>query len=98
MKYFKWINLFLGLLIAGVSFAQERPVINIPNILGYKTVKCDFHMHSVFSDGQVWPTVRIDEAWRDGLDAISITDHIEYRPNLKYFFKGKEVVSDHNLS
>ena len=55
-------------------------------------------MHTVFSDGQVWPTVRIDEAWRDGLDAISITDHIEYRPNLKFFFKDKEVVSDHNLS
>jgi hypothetical protein len=98
MKYFRWVILFLCLLIAGLSFAQERPVLNIPNILGYKTLKCDFHLHTVFSDGQVWPTVRIDEAWRDGLDAISITDHIEYRPNLKYFFKDKEVISDHNLS
>ena len=87
MKYSKCIILFLLLLIAGLSSAQQRPVINIPDILGYKTLKCDFHMHTVFSDGQVWPTVRIDEAWRDGLDAISITDHIEYRPNLKYFSK-----------
>lgn len=98
MNYFKSCILFLVLLAGGMSFAQERPVINIPNILGYKTLKCDFHMHTVFSDGQVWPTVRIDEAWRDGLDAISITDHIEYRPNLKFFFKNREVVSDHNLS
>ena len=37
-------------------------------------------MHTVFSDGDVWPTVRIDEALRDGLDAIAITDHLEYTP------------------
>jgi hypothetical protein len=34
-------------------------------------------MHTVFSDGLVWPTVRVEEAWRQGLDAIAITDHIE---------------------
>ena len=35
-------------------------------------------MHTVFSDGDVWPTVRVQEAWRDGLDVIALTDHIEY--------------------
>ncbi|NIN36287.1 MAG: histidinol-phosphatase, partial [Gammaproteobacteria bacterium] len=60
-----------------------RHKINIPDVLGYKTLKCDFHMHTVFSDGAVWPTVRVDEAWRHGLDAISITDHIEYQPHKK---------------
>jgi len=34
----------------------------------------------VFSDGVVWPTVRIEEAWEDGLDAVAITDHIEGHP------------------
>jgi hypothetical protein len=65
------------------STAQEatRHEINIPDIPGYITLKCDFHMHTVFSDGLVWPTVRVTEAWRDGLDAISITDHIEYLPH-----------------
>ncbi len=38
-------------------------------------------MHTVFSDGQVWPTTRVDEAVREGLDAIAITDHIEYQPH-----------------
>lgn len=38
-------------------------------------------MHTIFSDGDVWPTVRVQEAWSDGLDVISITDHIEYRPH-----------------
>lgn len=34
-------------------------------------------MHTVFSDGEVWPTVRVEEAWRNGLDVFSITDHVE---------------------
>jgi hypothetical protein len=37
-------------------------------------------MHTVFSDGLVWPTVRVDEAYREGLDVIAITDHVEFRP------------------
>jgi predicted metal-dependent phosphoesterase TrpH len=36
-------------------------------------------MHTVFSDGAVWPYVRTDEAWREGLDAFAITDHIKNR-------------------
>jgi len=60
---------------------QSRREIHFPDILGYKTLKCDFHMHTVFSDGSVWPTIRVDEAWREGLDAIAITDHIEYQPH-----------------
>jgi hypothetical protein len=59
--------------------AAPRREVKIPDIPGYKTLKCDFHMHTVFSDGQVWPTVRVEEAWREGLDAIAITDHIEYK-------------------
>ena len=67
------------LLIA--PFAVQAAKINFPDILGYKTLKCDFHMHTVFSDGQVWPTTRVDDAVREGLDAIAITDHIEYQPH-----------------
>ncbi|MDR2918588.1 MAG: PHP domain-containing protein [Tannerella sp.] len=58
-----------------------RNIIRIPDIEGYKTLKCDFHVHTVFSDGKVWPDVRVDEAWQQGYDAIAITDHIEYRPH-----------------
>jgi 3',5'-nucleoside bisphosphate phosphatase len=71
---------------------QQRKVISIPDIPGFRTLKCDFHMHTIFSDGTVWPTVRVEEAWRDGLDAISITDHIEYRPH------SIDVKADHNRS
>ena len=61
--------------------AEVRHEINFPDLEEYQTITCDLHMHTVFSDGQVWPTVRVTEAWRQGLDAISITDHIEYQPH-----------------
>jgi predicted metal-dependent phosphoesterase TrpH len=72
--------------------ANVRTEISIPGFDGYQTLKCDFHTHTVFSDGYVWPTMRVEEAWQEGLDAIAITDHIEYRP-----FK-KVVVGDLNES
>jgi len=49
-------------------------------------------MHTVFSDGSVWPPVRVDEAWRVGLDAIAVTDHIEYQPH------EEDVPTRHNRS
>lgn len=63
-----------------VMRVPSRQEIALPDIPGFLTLKCDFHMHTVFSDGVVWPTTRVDEAWEDGLDAISITDHIEGHP------------------
>lgn len=72
-------------LFATHSLAHEAPrhrkAIALPDIPGYVTLKCDFHIHTVFSDGMVWPTVRAEEAWREGLDAIAITDHIEHLPH-----------------
>ena len=59
-------------------------MIQVPEIEGYLTLKGDFHMHTVFSDGSVWPDTRIDEAWSDGLDVIAITDHDQYHPNKDY--------------
>ena len=67
----------------------SRKIIHVPDILGYQTLKCDFHMHTVFSDGSVWPTIRVDEAWNEGLDAIAITDHIENNPS-KQFVGGND--------
>jgi 3',5'-nucleoside bisphosphate phosphatase len=91
------ISIFFILLILGTSFAEKcsaaaRHEVKIPDIPGYKTLKCDFHMHTIFSDGQVWPTVRAEEAWREGLDAFAITDHLEYKPH------GKDVRPDNNRS
>lgn len=64
-----------------VLAAEVRHDIEFPDVAGYQTMACDLHMHTIFSDGLVWPTVRVTEAWRQGLDAIAITDHIEYQPH-----------------
>jgi len=74
----------------GLYGQNVREILRIPDIPGYSILKCDFHMHTVFSDGDVWPTVRIQEAWQEGLDALSITDHLEYTP------REKDVPPNHN--
>ncbi len=73
----------VGGLCGSECLGAARSEVRIPDIPGYLTLKCDFHMHTVFSDGRVWPTVRVEEAWREGLDAIAITDHVEYKPHRK---------------
>jgi hypothetical protein len=54
---------------------------NFPELPGFHTIACDLHLHTVFSDGDVWPSVRVQEAIREGLHAIAITDHFEHQPH-----------------
>lgn len=83
----KQLPFLLAFLLSSVAFSQNDHshrlgrVITFPDIPGYKTLKTDLHMHSVFSDGSVWPDIRVQEALMDGLDAISLTEHIEYQPH-----------------
>lgn len=81
-------KLFISLLLGStiISFSQEHShatgrKLKFPDIAGYKTLKCDLHQHTVFSDGSVWPDIRVQEALMDGLDAISLTEHLEYQPH-----------------
>ena len=89
MKNVQLILVIASLLITFTSSAQtphsheHGRKIEFPDIPDYKTLKCDFHIHSVFSDGTVWPTLRVEEALKDGLDAIAITEHLEYQPHLE---------------
>lgn len=55
--------------------------IQFPDLDTLLTLSCDLHMHTVFSDGSVWPDIRVQEAVRDSLDAIAITEHLEYQPH-----------------
>jgi hypothetical protein len=84
--------LWVAALDAQAAEPRARKPVRLPDIPGYRTVKCDFHIHTVFSDGSVWPDVRVEEAWREGLDAIAITDHLEYQPH-----KG-DLSTNHNRS
>jgi len=71
---------------------KDRKVYHLPEIPGFVTLTADLHMHTVFSDGVVWPDFRVQEAWVEGLDVIALTDHIEVLPH-KENIKG-----DHNTS
>jgi len=75
------LTLAIATALAASGWTQTRREIKIPDVPGYQVLKFDLHMHTVFSDGNVWPTVRVKEAWCEGLDGISITDHIEYLPH-----------------
>ena len=63
------------------AFADQynRTEIYIPQVNGMNFYKADLHIHTIYSDGDVTPDMRVLEAWYDGLDAIAITDHMEYR-------------------
>ena len=60
---------------------DEARTIDFPDTAPYVTLVTDLHTHSVFSDGHVWPNVRVAEALRDGLDVLAITEHLEYQPH-----------------
>ncbi len=83
----KKLLLFTIVLFGPISlYAQEHShaggaALTYPDIEGYLTLKTDLHIHTVFSDGNVWPNIRVMEALRDSLDAISLTEHLEYQPH-----------------
>jgi len=92
---------------SNMAISQDRDrKITFPDVPGYKSLKCDLHIHTVFSDGSVWPDIRVEEAVKDGLDAISLTEHLEYLPheddipvvdrNRSYHI-AKELAKPHNL-
>jgi hypothetical protein len=88
MKRLMFTSLLIGCISAlsaqtdaAHSHSHGGRKIEFPNIPGFQTLKCDFHMHTVFSDGNVWPTIRVEEALKDGLDAIAMTEHLEYQPH-----------------
>ena len=80
-------NIFslLFLLFATVWSQDHKHIsaraLSYPDIPGFVTLKSDLHQHTVFSDGEVWPSIRVMEALRENLDVISLTEHLEYQPH-----------------
>ena len=63
--------------------AQIQRKIEFPDLPDYQTLISDLHQHTVFSDGSVWPDIRVKEALFDGVDVIALTEHLEYQPHQK---------------
>lgn len=77
----KYLILILTFLFVKINFGQDKKIFfESPKNIYY--ISSDLHIHSVFSDGSVWPTVRVDEAIRDSIDLISLTEHLEYQSHI----------------
>lgn len=76
-KFFHILAMLLGAACSSAAVADGR--ISFPDTAdGHKVLAVDFHVHTIWSDGLVWPTVRVDEARREGLSAIALTEHVEF--------------------
>lgn len=73
------VSLLLAFAVSHAVVAKVPDPVVFPDVPGYYTLKMDFHIHTCFSDGTVWPATRVSEAWYEGLDGISITDHLDTR-------------------
>lgn len=80
MKRYVLLIIAAGLALPAVAQIRYKTV-EIPDIPGYRTLKCDFHIHTIYSDGNVTPDVRILEAVSEGVDAIAFTDHVYGKPS-----------------
>jgi predicted metal-dependent phosphoesterase TrpH len=80
--------IIIGLIFVNLSISAQTTHTHLegrstafPDVPGYVTLVSDLHIHTVFSDGSVWPDIRIKEGNKDGLDVISMTEHLEYQPH-----------------
>ena len=85
--------LFILPFIANLAFTHDRiggfnsgpdRTISFPDTKDYLTISSDLHTHSVFSDGHVWPNIRVAEAEKDSIDVLAITEHLEYQPHTNF--------------
>ena len=74
------LTLSVAVIAAAASVAAQERAIEFPDVDGYRTLAVDLHTHSVFSDGMVWPIIRMQESERDGLALMAVTEHLEYQP------------------
>lgn len=77
------LNIYMHGSVNSFKSGQDRS-IEFPDTENYLIITSDLHTHSVFSDGHVWPNIRVAEAMKDKLDAIAITEHLEYQPHIRY--------------
>ena len=73
------IKYLLCLVSLSIFSQNTSKFFNAPE--GYLLLGSDLHTHTVFSAGMVWPSVRAQEALRESIEIIAITDHLEYQPH-----------------
>ena len=92
MKKIYFLSIYL-ILCSGANFADGKiesyksgldRTMSFPDTKEYLTISTDLHTHSVFSDGHVWPNIRVAEARKDNIDVLAITEHLEYQPHIMH--------------
>lgn len=73
--HYKWLGDYATNSPASEIQCLNPRKTNIPGIPGYNAYTADLHMHTIFSDAHVTPTMRVFEAMLEGIDIIAITDH-----------------------
>lgn len=67
----------LAVFCAQPMMAQNKIVI--PDTKDYLVLTGDMHMHTIFSDANVWPDTRVEECYAEGVEVLCLTDHMEAR-------------------
>ena len=70
--------LVLSLACVNTNVLAQNKIV-IPDTDKHLVLTGDMHIHTIFSDGNVWPTTRVEEAYAEGVEVICITDHLDHR-------------------
>jgi hypothetical protein len=69
------MNKILVLLMAATLLTPLASTLRAESQPVYEVLRCDFHVHTTYSDGHLTPTQVVDLYKSYGYDAIAITDH-----------------------
>ena len=72
--HYQWMD-FYGKNLGTDRKAFNPRKIDLPSVDGFNAYTADLHMHTIYSDAQVTPEMRVYEAYLEGLDILAITDH-----------------------
>ena len=68
------------MLIMSLAVVEAQNKIVIPDTENHLILTGDMHLHTVFSDGNVWPNTRVDEAYSEGVEGVSYENFIHVYP------------------
>ena len=63
-----------------LAVVEAQNKIVIPDTENHLILTGDMHLHTVFSDGNVWPNTRVDEAYSEGVEGVSYENFIHVYP------------------
>lgn len=83
---------FVAGAVAAVTFGAGAVETGpFPNVGDYQVLRCDFHIHTPHSDGELSPVERVEEAVKFGYDAVAITDHGNFKAYDEALPRAKEL-------